>query len=391
MNNFQFYNPVKVIFGAGEFKEVGSEARQYGKTALLVKTAGPLEEMGVYAKARAFMEQSGVKVYDLNGVTSNPRLSKIEEGIKFCKENAIEVVVAVGGGSGIDTAKAVAFGAKTEGDLWDFFAGKRTIEATLPVIAVSTISATGAEMSCHCVVTNDRDMDTAKWLKWAVHDPHAFPKTAIIDPQLLTSVPVRLTAAGMCDSISHVLEGYFDGVSDNPLSDRIGEGIVMTVLENDHVLDNPNDAVARGHLSWAATLAMNGLQDCGRSNAGFPAHWIQHAIGAVTDSAHGDGLAVIQPAWLTYINRKRPAKFVQFSARVFGLKRKADMSDVEYGQAGIDALKSTFKAWGLPSTLKELGVKEEMLQGIIERILHNNESFVFTEEELNEVLKQCMD
>lgn len=136
---------------------------------------------------------------------------------------------------------------------------------------------------------------------------------------------------------------------------------------------------------------MNGLQDCGRSNAGFPAHWIQHAIGAVTDSAHGDGLAVIQPAWLTYINRKRPEKFVQFSARVFGLERKADMSDVEYGQAGIDALKSTFKAWGLPSTLKELGVKEEMLPGIIDRILHNNESFVFTEEELNEVLKQCMD
>lgn len=390
MENFQFYNPVKILFGKGEFQAVGAEVAQYGKKALLVKTVGPLEGMGIYKKARASMEASGLSVYELDGVTSNPKLSKIEEGVIFCKENRVDVVVAVGGGSGIDTAKAIAFGAKSDGDLWDYFAGKRKITATLPVIAVSTISATGAEMSCHCVVTNDRESDTKQWKKWAVHDPYVFPKTAILDPQLLISVPTRLTAAGMCDVISHVLEGYFDGVPDNPLSDRIGEGIVMTVLENDNVLCDSGNVAARAHLSWAATLAMNGLQDCGRSNAGFPAHWIQHAVGALTDSPHGEGLSVLQPAWLYHCNAKCPVKFVQFAHRVFALDRPAGMSDEAYGRAGIDALKKRFCGWGLPSTLPELGVREEMFPVLVDSILQNNESYIFTEADLYKVLQSCM-
>ena len=193
----------------------------------------------------------------------------------------------------------------------------------------------------------------------------------------------------MADTISHVIEGYFDGVPDNPVSDRIGEGIVMTVLENDGVLENLGDTSKRGALSWAATLAMSGLQDCGRSNAGFPAHWIQHAVGAMTDSSHGEGLAVINPAWLEFENKKNPEKFVQFTERVFGIEREKGTSDVEYGKLGLQALKDKFKSWGLPVTLRELGVKEEMLEEIAENVLKAPETYVFEKAHILEVLRSC--
>lgn len=389
MNNFQYYNPTKVVFGTGEYKRLGNEVKDYGSSALLIEQTGPLEEMGVFKQAIDYMVSSGIKVYELKEITSNPKLSKIEEGIQIVNENQIEVIVAVGGGSSIDTAKAISFGAPVNTDVWDFFSRKRKIEAALPVVAVSTISATGAETSCHCVVTNDRSSDCTKWQKWAVHDSFAFPKTAIIDPNLLTTVPKGLTAAGMADTISHVIEGYFDGVPDNPVSDRIGEGIVMTVLESDGVLEDLGNVSKRGALSWAATLAMSGLQDCGRSNAGFPAHWIQHAVGAMTDSSHGEGLAVINPAWLEFENEKNPEKFVQFTERVFGIERPKGMSNIEYGKLGLRALKDKFKSWGLPGTLRELGVKEDMLEDIADNVLKAPEEYVFERNHVLEVLRSC--
>lgn len=194
----------------------------------------------------------------------------------------------------------------------------------------------------------------------------------------------------MADTISHVIEGYFDGVPDNPLSDRIGEGIVQTVLENERVLENPGDLEARAAISWAATLAMSGLQDCGRSNEGFPAHWIQHAVGALTDSSHGEGLAVINPAWLEHVNRQNPEKFVQFAERVFQIVRKEGMSDQEYGQAGIDALKDRFRGWGLPVNLRQLGVTKELIPDIVKSILESPETYQFREEDLYEVLNSCL-
>lgn len=390
MRSFQYYNPTKVVFGKGEFLQLGCEARQFGNSALLVKQEGPLEEMGVYRKAIQSLEAAGMKVVCLEYISSNPKLSKVRDGIALAKEREVDVVVAVGGGSAIDAAKAIGIGALDDGDVWDFFSRKRNVEKTLPIIAVSTISATGAETSCHVVITKDTDENRANWEKWALHDPHAFPKTAIIDPELLKSVPGRLTAAGMADTISHVIEGYFDGVPDNPISDRIGEGIVMTVIENERVLEHPEDLEARSALSWAATLAMSGLQDCGRSNEGFPAHWIQHAMGAMTDSSHGEGLAVINPAWLELIIKKNPQKFVQFTDRVFSIKRKEGMTDLEYGQLGIDQLKAVFGKWGLPTTLKELGATEEMIPEIVKKVMESPETYVFQAEEVEEVLRNCL-
>ena len=215
------------------------------------------------------------------------------------------------------------------------------------------------------------------------------PKTAIIDPKLLVSVPKKLTAAGMADTISHIIEGYFDGVEGNPISDAIGEGIVRTVLESEDVLEHPDNIELRAQIAWASTLAMGGIQDCGRLNAGWPAHWIQHAVGAMTDSSHGEGLAVINPAWLDFINEENPRKFVQFSRNVLNLERPEGVSDVEYGQMGLDYLRARFKQWGLPSTLRELGVTREMFPALIKNIMNNNEAFVFTEQQIEQVLERC--
>lgn len=390
MKSFEYNSPSKVVFGNGEFSKLGREVRAYGGKAMLIKQDGPLEKMGVFGRASQYMVEMGVTVAELNGILSNPRLSKIEEGVRIVKDQGIEVIVAVGGGSSIDTAKAIAVGACDAGDLWDFFAGVRQIKKALPVIAVSTISATGAETSCHCVVTNDRDPDKKNWKKWAIHDAMVFPKTAIIDPELLASVPKKLTAAGMADSISHILEGYFDGEPDNPISDYIGEGIVKTIIESDRVLENPADLSARAAIAWAATLAMSGLQDCGRLNAGWPAHWIQHAVGALTDSSHGEGLAVINPAWLEFDNRENPEKYMRFAEKVFGIQRKDGMSDVEYGHMGIQALKDKFKCWGLPTTIDELGVTKDMIPVIVENVMSNNEDYEFQAERVKEVLESCL-
>lgn len=390
MYNFQFYFPSKVVFGKGEFKRIGEETKLLGKHALLVKQEGPLEEMGVYKNAEKYLSEAGLQVDTFGYIPSNPKLSKIKEGVKLAKEKGVDVIVAVGGGSCIDAAKAIAIGALDDGELWDFWARKRFVQKALPILACSTISATGAETSLHVVVTNDEDQDPANWKKWGLHEAHAFPKTAIIDPELLTTVPRKLTAAGMADTISHVIEGYFDGVPDNPISDRICEGIVSTVIENKRVLDDPQDLEARSAISWAATLAMSGLADCGRSNAGWPAHWIQHAVGAVTDSSHGAGLAVINPAWLEYENRKNPEKFIQFAERIFAIERSEGMSDIEYGQAGIDMLKAEFKEWGLPTRLSELGVKEEMIPAIVEGIVSSPETYVFDAEMVKKFLHDLL-
>ena len=195
----------------------------------------------------------------------------------------------------------------------------------------------------------------------------------------------------MADTISHIIEGYFDGINDNPVSDLIGEGIVMTILEQEHVLQYPDDLEARAAIAWASTLAMSGLQDCGRLNAGFPAHWIQHAVGALTDSSHGEGLAVINPAWLYFVNQKQPEKFVQFTQRVFRFPRPDGMSDTAYGQLGIDELQRKFAAWGLPQTLKALGVKKDMFPQLVHQIMNNNEAYPFQEHQIINVLEKCFE
>lgn len=388
MKNFTYFNPTRVHFGIGEFDNLGMYASKLGKKALLVKMEGPLEKLGVYAKAKELMEAAGMDVYELEGVTANPKLTKIDEGVQICKQEGIEVIIPVGGGSCIDSAKAIAYGALDDGDIWDFFALKRAAKASLPIGAVSTIAATGSEMNVNCVVTNDRDPDMNNWRKWSTHFEHSFPKFAIIDPALQKTLPTYVTACGMADIISHILEPYFDEEKNTPIQDALGEGIVKTVIDSEEILTNPDNLALRANLSWAATLAINGWADVGRAGKAWDAHTIEHDVGALTDCAHGAGLAVVQPAWLKHLNKNDSSKFVQFARNVFGLEQ-GSQSDVEFGNRGIDMLKQKFNQWGMPVTLTDLKVKKEQLPMIAKKITQNPEGQELVWEEVLEVLESC--
>lgn len=390
MKNFSYYNPTRVYFGIGEFKNLGKYASKLGKKALLVKMDGPLEELGVYAKAKKMMEDAGMSVYELGGVTANPRLTKIEEGAALCKKVGIDVVIPVGGGSCIDSAKAIAYGALDDGDIWDFFELKRQAVDSLPIGAVSTIAATGSEMNVNCVVTNDRDKDPANWRKWSTHFEHSFPKFAVIDPELQKTLPKYVTACGMADIISHVMEPYFDAEMNTPIQDAIGEGIIRTVIGAEGVLKDGLNLDHRANLSWAATIAINGWADVGRAGKAWDAHTIEHDVGALTDCAHGAGLAVVHPAWLKHLNRKDPAKFVKFAERVFGLEQ-GSLSDEEFGELGIDKLKEYFNKWGMPVTLKDLGLEKEILPLLAKKMTQNPEGGELIYEDVLAVLEDCFE
>ncbi len=384
MKDFEFYNPVKIIFGAGKFSCLGTESARYGKKALLVKSAGPLEKLGVYAKATNFLESAGMEVFVLDDVAANPKVSSVRKGIKLCKDNGIEIVVAVGGGSAIDCAKAVGVGAMYDDDIWDFFIGKKAAEKSLPVGAVSTLAATGAEISLHCVITNEELKQ-----KYASHFVVNYPRFAIIDPQLHLTVPRFLTAAGMCDAITHSAENYFAGDRSNPMTDRIAEGIVQTVMESEKVLDEPGNIELRSDLAWAAALSINGLTDCGRGAFEYGAHIIEHNIAAHYDVTHGAGLSVVHPAWLSLLCEKDPTRFAHFAERVFGME-KGSKTDMELGRAGIAALKEKYRSWGLPVTMRELGIGDESkYDAIASSILVDPDSFIKDKSIVFDVLARC--
>lgn len=383
MNSFEFYNPTRIIFGLGKIQSVGKITAGYGKKALIVTTRGRVEKLGILEMVKKQLEQEGITTFVLSGVDPNPRLSTVYEGAAICKKENIDVIVALGGGSVIDCAKGVAFAAFDDGDLWDFFVCKRTTDKALPLIAVLTISGTGSEMNTNCVITNEK-----LGQKYATHFTCSFPKAAIIDPELHKTVPEYLTASGMTDTISHVLEKYFDGTPDTPMQDRIAEGVILTVIENEGIIKDLLNSSMRANLSWAATLALNGLNDSGRGSDNYDAHTIELELSAKYDITHGAGLAIVQPAWLAFLCKKDPRKFVQFSGRVFGIKTDGK-TDLETGLQGIEALKNKFKEWGMPTTLKEAGVPKEDLETLALASTKAPEGSYLNKDEVLNVLLSC--
>ena len=383
MKPFDFHNPVRIIFGEGTMERLGQETAKYGKKALLVKAEGPLEKLGVYARAAKLMKEAGVEVFTLEKVAANPKLSSVREGIAICKKNGVEVVIAVGGGSVIDCAKAVAVGALDNGEVWDFFEQKRSADKALPIGAVSTLAATGAEMSMHCVITNEEQKK-----KYATHFVVNFPQFSIIDPELHTSVPRFLTACGLCDAITHAGENYFVGDPNAPLTDRIAEGVILTVLESDGVLDDLKNVALRANHAWAAAISINGLTDCGRGIFYYGAHTIEHAISAHFDVAHGAGLSVVHPAWLSHLCDAEAGKFAHFAERVFAMKR-GSKSDKEMGMAAVAALKERYKSWGLPVSLKEIGVDDSAFERIAATCIVDPDSGIKDKSIILDVLGRC--
>ncbi len=371
---FEFWNPTRLIFAAGALARLGEVARAQGKRALLVTGGGSVKRSGTFERAVASLKAAGVSVAECPGVEPNPRLSSVLRGAQIARSEGCDVVIALGGGSTMDAAKAMAAAVFYEGDPWDMiFHGQAELRCptrALPIITVPTLAATGSEMNNGAVITNEETTE-----KSFVIADCLYPQTALVDPELTLSVPPDQTAYGVCDLITHVTEGYFNGVDGTPLQDRFAEGVILTALEwGPKAVADGSDLEARAQVQWASVVALNGWVQVGVA-AAYPVHMIEHVLSAHHDIAHAAGLAVVNPAWMRFAAKFRPARFAQFGRRVFGLAAKGP-DDADCAREGIDRFEAFLRALGCPTRLSQLGIGEKMLTRYAQdtvRIVHDRE------------------
>jgi len=310
MENFEFISPTKIIFGRSTESLVGEEVKKYSNKILFHYGGGSIKRIGLYEKVVGSLKEAGVKFIELPGVKPNPRLSLVQEGIKLCRKNKIDFILAVGGGSVIDSAKAIGVGVPYEGNVWDFYTGKATPKETLPVGVVLTIPGAGSEASNSSVITNEEG-----WYKRSLNNDIIRPKFAIMNPEVTFSVSSYYTACGAADMMAHVMERYFTNTRNTDLTDRLCEATLKTIIKNVQIaLKEPSNYDARAELMWASTIAHNGLLGTGRVGD-WASHLIEHELSGLYDVTHGAGLAVIFPAWMKYVYKHRTDKFVQFATK----------------------------------------------------------------------------
>lgn len=357
--NFEFQNPTKIIFGAGVLSQLGEAASAYGKKAPIVTGGGSVKRSGVFDRAVASLDEAGVSIAECTGVEPNPRISSVARGADIARAEGCDVVIALGGGSAMDAAKVMAAAVYYDGDPWDMIGhGQENWvipTRALPIITVPTLAATGSEMNCGAVISNNESK-----VKSFVQADCLFPRVALVDPELTLTVPKDQTAFGVCDLITHVTEGYFNGVDGTPLQDRFAEGVILTALEwGPKAVADGNDLEARTQIQWAAVVALNGWVQAG-VNMVPPVHMIEHALSAHHDIAHGAGLAIVNPAWMRFAAKARPDRFAQFAHRIFGLSRDGK-DDLALALEGIDKYEEFLRSIGCPTRLSEVGIGDELL------------------------------
>ena len=355
MENFDFRNPTKIVFGRGTEARVGAETAAFSKKVLLHYGGGSVKASGLYDRVAASLRAAGVEWVDLGGVKPNPRLSLVREGVRLCKEKGLGLVLAVGGGSVIDSAKAIAMGADIDGDVWDFYLGKGEPKAALPVATVLTISAAGSESSTGTVITNDEGQ-----LKRAVNSELIYPRFSILNPELTFTLPAFQVACGAADILAHLMERYFTVVEHVELTDRLLEATMKTIiLKAPLALADPRDYDARAEFMWAGTIAHNNLLNTGRIGD-WASHDIEHEISGIYDVAHGAGLAVVFPAWMKQTMSRDVDRFAQWAVRVWNVDM--DFRNPEAtAREGIKRLEAFFHALGLGTRLADLKVGIERL------------------------------
>lgn len=361
MENFVLENPTKIIFGKGTVGTIGREAKQLGTKILFLYGQKSIKNNGVYDEVLASLNGSGIShIVEHGGVKSNPLLSHVRQGIKLVQKDNLDCIVAVGGGSVIDSAKAISAGALVEHDVWQFFKGKKSIKKSLPIATVLTLPASASEMNSGMVITND---DTG--YKLGIGNKLLFPKVSILDPTVTYTIPPNYTAYGAVDAIAHILEFYCTCKSpDTPVQERFMEGLIINIIENcNRTLQKGNDYSARANLMWCATLALNGWTAAGLGKVGFPMHMIEHSLSAIYDCPHGAGLSVVIPAWLTWRRKTHPEKIAQLGERVFGLK-SAPVKDQAH--QCVNQFRDWFTQIKSPVTLTELGVPSSDIKKIAE-------------------------
>jgi alcohol dehydrogenase YqhD (iron-dependent ADH family) len=362
MQNFVLHNPTLVIFGKDTTQQIGGETSRYGKKALLVYGKESIKKSGLYDQVTDSLTKAGINFIEHGGVQSNPLLSHVRLGIEKVKQNNIEVIVAVGGGSVIDSAKAIRAGAVVDHDVWQFFKGKKSIKKTLPLTCVLTLAAAGSEMNGGMVITNDETKQ-----KFGTGNKYLNPDVSILDPALTYTVPADYTAYGAVDAIAHILEFYFTTTDPStPVQDRFMEGLIINIMEScDRILADPIDYQGRADLMWCATLALNGWTAAGLGMVGFPMHMIEHSLSALYNVPHGAGLSVVMPGWMRYQADKSPEKFAQLGNRVFGLEGELSHS----AHKGIDLLEKWFVKIQSPVRLTDLDINPVDIPTIAENAL----------------------
>lgn len=356
MDNFIFRNPTRIYFGKGMELKAGEAVSVYSKKVLLHYGGGSIKKSGLYDRVTASLKEAGIEWVELAGVKPNPRLSLVYEGIKICREENIDFVLAVGGGSVIDSAKAIAAGVAYEGDVWDFYEGKAQLVEALGIGTILTIPAAGSESSSGTVITKEEGE-----LKRPFGDELLYPDFSILNPELAMTLPPFQRACGVADMMAHLLERYFTNSHPVELTDRLIEGTLKTIIHNGpRIMGDDADYDSWSEIMWSGTVAHNGSLDTGRLGD-WGSHQIEHEMSGIYDVAHGAGLAVVFPSWMRYVMKQDIKRFVQIAVRVWNVE--ADYySDEETAEAGIVALEKFWHSLGLATKLEGLNIPADRLE-----------------------------
>jgi alcohol dehydrogenase YqhD (iron-dependent ADH family) len=355
MNNFMYHNPTRLIFGKGQLSQLHSLLPAYGSNILLVYGGGSIKSNGIYAQVIDIVGQLGMNVHELGQVEPNPRLTTVDAGINICRREKINFILAVGGGSVLDCAKAISIGVNYTGDVWDIITGQAEGTEAIPFGTVLTLAATGSEMNTNSVITNWERQEKVGW-----SSPLVFPQFSILDPEFTFSVPRNQTIYGMVDIMSHVFEQYFHHGDNTPIQDQHCESILRTVIHTaPKLLDNLQSYEHRETILYCGTLALNGSLSMG-IRGDWASHNIEHAVSAVYDIPHGGGLAILFPNWMEYVLDSGIARFKQFAVQVFGID-PTGQSDRDTALAGIRALRAFFDSIEAPSRLAEYEIGDDKL------------------------------
>ncbi|WP_430462725.1 iron-containing alcohol dehydrogenase [Thalassolituus sp. LLYu03] len=382
MQNFTYYVPTRIEFGTGKEQQIGAMMAAQGvRKVLLCYGSERIMHDGLFATVSQSLAAEGIELVAFGGIISNPVISKVREGIAVAREHQVDAILAVGGGSVLDSVKAMAAGVTYGGDVWDLFTGKGQFDSALPVYAVMTLAATGSEMNASAVVSNE---DTHE--KLFIGSVALYPKISVINPALTRSVPRDYLVYSAADIIAHSIEAYFTASQHPNLQSRLVESVIKTVIETTELLlANPQDDDARGQFAWAATLALNGITFAGAAGFSYPNHAIEHSLSALFNVPHGAGLSVVMPAWMKWYHSRNPQQFARFADKIFG---------VQGAEAGIAALEAWFVKIGTPVRLSQLGIKESDFAAITANVRGNVTGFgiadIYTEAVIGEILHNAL-
>lgn len=356
MENFNYSIPTKVFFGKNQIEVLGKQIKEYGSRVLLVYGGGSIKRNGVYHKTVEILNKENISFFELPGVEPNPRITTVRKGVELCRNNSIDLILPVGGGSAIDCAKVIAAAVYYEGDAWDIVKNPGKITKVLPVASILTLAATGSEMDTFAVISNTETNE-----KLGTGHPDMAPKFSILDPTYTFTVPKSQTAAGTADIMSHVFEEYFDNTPGVFLQNRMAEAILKTCIKYGKIaIDEPENYEARANLMWASSLALNGLIGYGK-NSMWSVHPMEHELSAFYDITHGAGLAILTPHWMRYVlSDSTLHSFVEYGINVWGIDENKDKYEI--ANEAIEKTRDYFISLGIPSNLRAVGIEEDKLE-----------------------------